>query len=130
VTITKDSSNTVQITAQATYTLTLLLYWQLDAAPPDQNYTVFIHGLDKAGHLSWQQDNPLVRGQYPTSLCEVGDTVIDPYDIPLNNLGPGRCLITNGLYLAATGVRLPLRNANTTLAGENQLVLAALDVQP
>jgi hypothetical protein len=90
--------------------LTFTLHWQA-LTPIAQNYTVFAHLLDSTGILQAQQDNAPQQGRYPTSGWDAGETIIDPYTLPLPaNLVPGDYTLRVGLYLAETGRRLPLKN--------------------
>jgi 4-amino-4-deoxy-L-arabinose transferase-like glycosyltransferase len=90
--------------------LTFTLHWQA-LAPIAQNYTVFTHLLDSTGTLQAQQDNAPLQGRYPTSGWAAGETIIDPYTLPLPaTLAPGDYTLRVGLYLAETGRRLPLKN--------------------
>lgn len=90
--------------------LRFTLHWQA-LTPIAQNYTVFAHLLDSTGTLLAQQDNAPQQGHYPTSGWDAGETIIDPYALPLPaNLAPGDYSLRVGLYLAETGQRLPLKN--------------------
>jgi hypothetical protein len=81
----------------------LTLCWSALAAPAG-DYTVFVHILDASGQPLDGADGPPVNGQYPTSAWFPGETVADHRPI---NVPPGAFLEV-GLYLPATGERLPL----------------------
>jgi hypothetical protein len=50
-----------------------------------------------------------VQGTFPTSQWTPGETVVDPYLVQLSaDLPPGDYRIHVGLYLLATGQRLPV----------------------
>jgi hypothetical protein len=87
-------------------TIHLTLYWRaLDEM--DTDYTVFSHVLGPDGSTVAQQDNPPVRGTYPTTLWLPGEIITDPYDIVLSaDLPPGDYPIEVGFYVAESGLRL------------------------
>ncbi|GIK56304.1 MAG: hypothetical protein BroJett015_19670 [Chloroflexota bacterium] len=89
------------------YTLTLV--WQT-AQPPAADYTVFVHLLQPDGTCNpcaWQQDVMPQQGQYPTARWQVGEVVIDSYQIVLPAAAPpGVYPLEVGLYLAENGRRL------------------------
>ena len=84
--------------------ITLTLYWQC-LAPFDRDYTVFVHALDAGGKIIAQDDHEPQRGNYPTSLWDVGEQVRDEYSL---TLPPGAYPIEIGLYRADTLERLPV----------------------
>lgn len=87
-------------------TLHLTLYWQAQTIPA-ADYTVFVHLRDSANQNAAQQDQPPARGQYPTSLWDVGETIVDPVTLPLDPpLPAGEYALVIGLYNLATGERL------------------------
>ncbi|MBN1681487.1 MAG: hypothetical protein JW966_14495, partial [Anaerolineae bacterium] len=88
----------------------LTLYWQpTAAAPPPQDYSVYIHLLDADGQFVAGWDAEPMQGAYPTRLWQPGESVMDywvldiPPDIPV---GPVDLWI--GLYDGLTGERLPV----------------------
>ena len=86
------------------------LFWQAERAV-GQDYTVFVHLYDAAGHLVASHDGTPVYGYLPTSRWPVGQIVRDRHDIQLpDDLPSGDYRLTAGLYDAATGERLRLRN--------------------
>jgi hypothetical protein len=89
----------------------LTLCWTAVAAPA-ADYTVFVHLLDSTGQPLGGADGPPVNGQYPTSAWLPGETVTDRRPLVL----PPGASLEIGLYLPATGERLPLTGtANTAL---------------
>ncbi|TMC51741.1 MAG: hypothetical protein E6J26_09545 [Chloroflexi bacterium] len=93
------------------------LFWQTDA-PVFQDYTVFLHLLDSAGLLRAQQDNPPVRGTYPTSEWIPGQIVIDRYDIITpSDLKAGHYRFEVGLYNAC-GVRVRVGDDDKVIFGD------------
>jgi hypothetical protein len=87
----------------------LTLCWTALAAPA-ADYTVFVHLLDPAGQPLGGADGPPVNGQYPTSAWLPGETVADRRPL---RLPPGASLEI-GLYLPASGERLPLTGTTST----------------
>jgi hypothetical protein len=63
--------------------LTLTLFWQ-STGRFDRDYTVFIHVLDDNGNIVGQVDRQPQRGNYPTTLWDVGEQIRDDYIVPLN----------------------------------------------
>lgn len=94
--------------------LELTLYWQgIEYANYfGQDYTVFVHLVDRGGVLWAQSDSPPVKGLFPTSHWRETEIVIpDRRDIRLpDTLPPGRYRLETGMYLLATGERLPVLN--------------------
>lgn len=91
-------------------TLTYTLHWQA-TGPISQSYTVFTHLLDAEGNLQAQLDRIPQQGHYPTTWWSAGETVMDPYALPLpDNLAAGPFKLRVGLYLPETGQRLRLKN--------------------
>jgi hypothetical protein len=98
--------------APATYRpggrLALTLYWQA-AMPLSADYTVFVHLDDAAGALRAQSDGSPADGNYPTSLWEPGEVVVDRRTLELPpDLPPGSYRLTVGLYSLENGARLTL----------------------
>ncbi len=77
---------------------------------PTTDYTVFVHLLQPDGTCNpcaWQQDVMPQQGQYPTARWQVGEVVIDSYQIVLPAAAPpGVYPLEVGLYLAENGRRL------------------------
>jgi hypothetical protein len=98
--------------------LHLTLYWQ-SAALMDTSYTVFVHLLDEDGQIRAQGDGPPGSGALPTTGWAEGEVVTDGHEvsIPLD-AQPGRYSIVVGMYDAATGVRLPVFEADGGSTGD------------
>ena len=85
----------------------LTLYWQA-MREMDEYYTVFTHVIGADGTPVGQKDSWPRGGDYPTNLWKRGEVVKDEYLIPLAvNAGPGAYRVELGLYVLATGQRLP-----------------------
>jgi len=86
----------------------ITLYWRC-LAPLETDYTVFVHLLDSTGRLRGQQDNPPVRGTYPTSQWKPDEVIVDKYQVGLAPDAPaGLYRFEVGLYFWQTGERLPV----------------------
>jgi hypothetical protein len=86
--------------------LDLTLYWQALEAM-DEDYTVFVHVLDRDGRLVAQQDNQPRGGRYSTSIWDEGEIVEDDYRIPLDpDLPAGNYIIEVGMYRQPEATRL------------------------
>ncbi len=82
----------------------ITLYWQ-SIHQPAEDYTVFVHALDRDGKLIAQSDGQPHAGDYPTSVWERGEWVRDTHAFALP---PQTARIEIGLYVLQTGARLPL----------------------
>ena len=88
--------------------LPVTITWQA-LAEMDEDYTVFVQVLDAADRIVGQVDAWPVQGTRPTSTLRPGETITDPYLVQLDpNLPPGDYRVIAGLYLLATGQRLPV----------------------
>jgi hypothetical protein len=87
------------------------LYWQA-LRSPDLDYVVFVHVLDAAGNLVVGQDGGPVDGRFPTTAWLIDEVVEDIHTLSLETKpDPGQLLIQVGLYVPATGERLPVWNS-------------------
>jgi hypothetical protein len=88
--------------------LPLTLTWQ-GLAEIDEDYTVFVQVLDDADRIVGQVDSWPVQGTRPTSSWPPGGVIDDPYVVQLSpDMQPGNYRVIVGLYLLATGQRLPV----------------------
>jgi len=92
-----------------TKNLKLTLYWQAETIP-SADYTTFLHLRDNNGQNVAQKDQPPANGQYPTSLWDAGEVIIDEITLPLDAVSPGEYTPVVGLYEFTSGVRLPVGN--------------------
>lgn len=89
-------------------TLRLQLYWTA-LRPPDDNYVVFIHLLDKNGQYITGHDAPPMSGRYDTAAWLPGDIIPDTHPLTLPpDLAAGRYTLRAGLYRTQDGTRLPV----------------------
>jgi hypothetical protein len=72
------------------------------------DHTVFLQVWDAAGGQQLAGfDGPPVQGDYPTSLWQPGEIVLDNHPLDLSQLPPGEYILLAGLYNPASGERLP-----------------------
>jgi hypothetical protein len=93
--------------AEITSTLTLTLTWQA-LAPVAEDYTVFVHLLAKDTKVG-QADTRPCGGECSTQEWRTGELVVDRHEIVLQpGSPPGPYRVALGLYLLATGERVPV----------------------
>jgi hypothetical protein len=99
--------------------LEFTLMWAVETAVP-QDYTVFVHLLTPEGEFVAGQDGQPLGGLYPTSFWAEGEQIIDGRswftDVP-----PGKYQLQVGLYLLATGERLPVSGPHSELGDRVRL---------
>jgi hypothetical protein len=101
---------------------TLSLYWQAEK-PDGVDYTVFVHLLNAAGQMVTGQDSQPVGGRYPTGIWEPGEIVPDERSFATGDLPAGTYQLEVGMYVVATGERLPVTLPDGTLGPARRLVL-------
>ncbi|MFQ6101831.1 MAG: hypothetical protein ACE5OS_11450 [Anaerolineae bacterium] len=93
-------------------TLTLTLYWRA-LTEMEESYTVFTHLLAPDGSMTGQHDSQPGDGGYPTNLWLAGEVITDIHEIPVRaDASPGEHRLEVGMYVAETGVRLPVAGAH------------------
>jgi len=108
--------------AKAGDTLHLVLYW-IAQEGLEEDYTVFTHLIDNVGGIWGQRDNQPVNGFYPTSFWDEEDVVRDEYELTIDpDAPPGRYQIEVGMYVLATGRRLPVMDENGPVEGDRVLL--------
>jgi 4-amino-4-deoxy-L-arabinose transferase-like glycosyltransferase len=91
--------------------LAVTLYWRA-LVEMDEDYTVFVHLLDRSETRVGQHDGPPLSNDYPTSYWSPGEVLSDTHSIPLGDrLLPDAYLLV-GLYRLADGTRLPAYTAH------------------
>lgn len=109
--------------------LQLTLHWRARNALTT-NYTIFAHLLDAAGALRAQKDSPPLDGARPTSAWVAGEELEDHLSFILpDDLSAGAYQLEVGLYDSATGVRLPLRDANGNRLADDRLLIEGLTIR-
>jgi hypothetical protein len=92
--------------------LPVRLYWQTEQ-PLSTNYTAFVQLLNSAGERVAGWDAEPLQGQYPTSLWQPQEVVVDTFTLPLpETLPPDGYQLVTGFYDFATGERLPATAAD------------------
>ena len=103
-------------------TVRLVLYWRAERQM-DEDYTVFVHLVDADGRISGQQDSVPEGGFYRTSFWDVGEVVRDEHELTIDaDAIPGEHRIEVGMYVLATGQRLPLVDEAGETAGDAVLL--------
>jgi hypothetical protein len=93
----------------------ITLHWR-SIQVPGADYTVFLHLLDSEDQVVSQHDSPPQGGAYPTSTWDAGEVVVDGHVLPLpQDLTPGLYSLRVGLYLPASGERLPVADGGDSV---------------
>ena len=88
------------------------LYWGA-AGTPSTDYTVFVHLLDSGGGQLATADGPPLSGDYPTSLWQKGDVVVDRHLLAIpDTIEPGTYQLSVGLYDPDTLARVQLADGS------------------
>ncbi len=91
--------------------------WQ-PQGKPSTDYTVFIQLWPADPQQPFIGfDGPPLAGEYPTSLWETGEVILDPHFLDLTPVPPGQYRILAGLYNFTSGDRVPATQAGTPLPG-------------
>lgn len=103
-------------------TVRVVLYWEAQKEM-DEEYTVFVHLIDEQGRIWGQKDNQPEGGFFPTSYWDKGDLVRDPYEFSIDpGTPPGLYEIEVGMYVLATGERLPIIGEDGQSVGDRVLL--------
>ena len=107
-----------QPTVAAGATLPLTLTWECSGRFAD-DYTVFVHLVGDGGPPLAQADGQPLGGSYPTRFWDPGERLTDPYRLQVPpDVPPGEYELHVGMYLLATGERLPLLDDNGQVLGD------------
>ena len=107
----------------------VLLYWHARAAVPG-DYTVFVHLLDAAGAAVVQADGKPVWWTFPTTQWEAGQYIRDEHILELDAEFPGGdYTLSVGLYDAATGTRLDVKDAQGAPLPDGRIDLGVVKVR-
>jgi hypothetical protein len=102
--------------------LSLTLYWQA-GGPTEVSYSVFTHLLDGESRVRGQKDSVPGNGALPTTGWVEGEVITDVYDLTVDaDAPPGDYVLEIGMYVAATGERLPVYDATGDLVGDRLLL--------
>jgi 4-amino-4-deoxy-L-arabinose transferase-like glycosyltransferase len=106
----------------------LVLYWQA-RQPVTEDLSIFLHLLNPAGELIWQDDGAADHGDRPTWSWASGETIVDPHTVALpSDLPEGEYELTAGLYDWQTGERLPVYHSDGTRMTADRVSVATLAV--
>ncbi len=94
----------------------LTFYWQA-RREMGEGYTVFLHLLE-GEEIVAQADSQPQDGDYPTSIWDEGEVVIDQHRLTTGELLPGEYDLWVGIYLLETMERLPVIDAQGEKIGE------------
>jgi hypothetical protein len=109
--------------------LSLTLYWQATGTT-DTSYTVFTHLLDPQSQVRGQKDSIPGDGALPTTSWIDQEVIADVYDLAIDgDAPPGEYVLEIGMYDAATGQRLELREPTGELVGDRLLLPSTVVVQ-
>ncbi len=104
--------------AARTEALQVTLYWRAEAAS-DAPYAGTVQLLDAGGVLRAQRDQQPGDGAFPTTGWVAGEVLSDVYRVTLPaDLPAGSYAVIVKLYVAATGVPLPVTAADGAAAGD------------
>jgi hypothetical protein len=107
----------------------VVLYWQA-TDPLTEDLSIFLHLVDSAGELIWQDDGAARHGDRPTWSWAPGETIVDPHTVALpSDLPEGEYALTTGLYDWQTGERLSVRQLDGTRMTEDRVSVATLAVR-
>ncbi|MBI3287431.1 MAG: glycosyltransferase family 39 protein [Chloroflexi bacterium] len=85
-----------------------ILYWRAEGEF-NGRYVGFVHVWDSRGAFCGQDDHPPLNGLWSTDQWKPGAVVADPFEIDVSGCaGDAHLELRVGMYLAATGERLPL----------------------
>jgi hypothetical protein len=88
-----------------------------------EDYVVFVHLLDEEGQVVAQHDGPPVGGFRATTTWIPGETVQDRHGVLIpQDAPPGEYGLAAGLYLCATGERLPAVDGNGQGIGDSVML--------
>jgi hypothetical protein len=100
-------------------TLPVTLTWAC-LGDMQQDYTAFVHLVGADGQPLVQADSQPLAGSYPTSFWSLGERLADPYRLDIDSdLPPGEYELRVGMYLLATGDRLPLLGDGGQVLGDH-----------
>lgn len=115
-----------QTTIPPTEPVRIGLFWQA-TQPVGADYTVFTQLIGPDGQVWGQQDNQPQGGSFPTSAWPTFETVVDRYELHLNEGAPlGQYQLLVGQYDLTTGQRLAAINAAGQRLPNDAIVLATI----
>jgi hypothetical protein len=107
--------------------LKVTLYWSALTAI-SENYTVFVHVLDREGQLVAQQDRQPKEGLAPTSIWQEGVVVEDEYQLSIPSGSAGeQHRVQVGMYNLDTMERLPAFDADGSRLPDDVIVITEIE---
>lgn len=108
--------------------LQVRLYWR-GRRPVQVDYHVFVHLIDSGGRVRAQRDGPPLDGNYPTSIWDPGEIVVDMVTISVPpDLPPGSYRLEVGMYGWPDLVRLPVTDERGASLGDRFILPANVSV--
>jgi len=109
-------------------TLEVTLYWQV-LAPISRRYHGFVHLLTPEGEMVSQQDHVAWGEHYPSTMWQVGETILDRYSLTVPaDAAPGSHVLSVGLYDGETLERLAAWDMEGRRLGGDQVILGVRPV--
>ncbi len=105
----------------------VVLKWHARARP-SIDYTVFVQ-LWRNDEKVAGFDAPPLNNDYPTSLWDAGEVILDPHPLDLSAIPPGEYRVLTGLYNFTTGDRLPAESGGAPLP-DYAVDLGAISITP
>ena len=100
------------------------IYWQA-IKPVDGNYTIFVQLLDSNNQFITSFDTQPLQGNYPTSLWQPGEMVVQGVDLTLpEQLPAGTYRLVTGMYNLDTGQRLTAADKRGNPLADNMVTLS------
>jgi hypothetical protein len=110
--------------------LSFTLYWQA-LRPMDTSYTIFTHLLGPSGEIIGQKDSVPLGGNYPTTLWQPGEVVMDRYAFLIDpGAPPGDYPLEIGMYRLETAARLPIFDEDGEPVPDDRMLLPTITVLP
>jgi hypothetical protein len=107
----------------------VVLYWQA-VEPVADDLSIFLHLLNSAGELVWQDDGAAAHGARPTWSWEAGELIVDPHTLVLpRDLPEGDYQLMAGLYNWQTGERLPATTPEGERLADDQIAMTTFAVR-
>ena len=105
----------------------VVITWQVLERLPAA-YTVFIHVVDQDGRMLTQRDQPPLGGSRPTDAWQVGERLLDPYNLYIpSHARPGSYRVLVGLYRGDT--RLPVVDPGFAEEKENAILVRRITIR-
>jgi len=103
-------------------TIHLTLYWRAKREMK-VSYTVFTHLLGEDNTIWGQKDGIPMKGRHPTTQWQVGEVIVDEYDMSTEGRIPeGKYRLEVGMYDLNTGERVPAFKGGRRLEGDRILL--------